>query len=69
MKITTYTLTELGSLYFPSSTARSASGQLKRWIRINRQLTDELRQAGYQTGQRYLTPLQVSLIIQHLGEP
>lgn len=69
MKIATYTLTELSEMYFPNSTQRSALNQLKRWINYNNQLLSALEQKGYQSKQRYLTPAQVKLIIEYLGEP
>lgn len=69
MKIATYTLTELSEMYFPNSTQRSALNQLKRWINYNNQLLSALEQKGYQNKQRYLTPAQVKLIIEYLGEP
>ncbi len=60
---------ELGQMYFPNSTVKSASTQVVRWIRRNRPLWDALHAAGYHKGQRLLTPRQVSLVFQYLGEP
>lgn len=56
-------------MYFPNSSARSGSTQLKRWIVLNTRLSAALRDNGYTNGQRYLTPRQVGLIFEHLGEP
>ncbi|MDC7150654.1 DUF4248 domain-containing protein [Parabacteroides johnsonii] len=69
MKIAAYSLKELGGMYFPNSSARSGSLQLKRWIVINTRLSTALRESGYVNGQRYLTPRQVGLIFEYLGEP
>ena len=56
-------------MYFPNSTSKSAGAQLIRWIKFNQQLWLELANAGYRSGQRLMTPRQVSLIYQYLGEP
>ena len=64
-----YTLRELGGMYFPTATPESQSRQLKRWISINKNLVDALNKNGYQDRQRYLTPKQVSLIFEFLGDP
>lgn len=69
MKTAVYSLKELGGMYFPNSSARSGSTQLKRWIVLNTRLSAALRDNGYTNGQRYLTPRQVGLIFEHLGEP
>lgn len=69
MKIATYSLKELGGMYFPNSSARSGSTQLKRWIMLNAHLAEALRENGYINGQRYLTPRQVGLVFEYLGEP
>lgn len=59
---------ELAVLYFPNSSARSASCQLRRWMH-EEQLAAKLRDAGYHTGQKILTPRQVAILVDHLGEP
>lgn len=69
MRIAAYSLKELGGMYFPNSSARSGSTQLKRWIVLNERLSEALRENGYTSGQRYLTPKQVGLIFEYLGEP
>lgn len=63
------TIKELGQMYFPNSTSKSAGAQFIRWIKFNQQLWLELANAGYRSGQRLMTPRQVSLIYQYLGEP
>ena len=67
--IRAYGLQELGQLYFPFSATASASCQLKRWINLNTALYKEIANAGYHSGQRLLTPRQVSIIAAHLGPP
>ncbi len=56
-------------MYFPNSSARSGSTQLKRWIVLNGRLSEALRENGYTSGQRYLTPKQVGLIFESFGKP
>ena len=64
-----YSMKELAGLYFPTSSPRSATTQLRRWINLNNDLTDALAQTGLTKGQRLLTPRQVALILEYLGEP
>ncbi len=67
--IRSYGYGELAQLYFPNVTKKSASVQLRRWIRINENLIHELNHLGFKAGQRLFTPKQVGTIIQYLGEP
>ena len=71
MEIATRTFgrTELAQLYSPDLTAEAAWKKLKRWIALNRDLTQELQQLGYIPSQRSFTPKMVELIFHHLGEP
>jgi len=64
-----YGMQELGLLYFPTSTPASASMQLKKWITKSEKLLTDLSEAGYRSGQKLLTPKQVRLIVDHVGEP
>lgn len=66
--IRAYGLQELAQLYFPNNTPQSASNQLKRWMKKT-QLLVKLAAAGYESGQKILTPLQVRIITEHVGEP
>lgn len=68
-RIKAYGLQELGQMYFPNSTPRSASAQLKKWINHNTRLLACLIEAGYYSGQRILTPKQVRIIVEHLDPP
>lgn len=63
-----YGLAELALLYFPFSSAPGARSQLKKWI-AHPLLLDKLTATGYVKGQKILTPLQVSIITDHLGPP
>ncbi len=56
-------------LYFPNSTKKSASAQLGRWIRGNEKLKSQLTEMGFKPRKKILTPFQVKLIVELLGEP
>jgi hypothetical protein len=63
-----YGLQELAQLYFPFNTPQSAAAQLRKWIKV-KALADKLTTADYRPGQKILTPRQVSIIVDHVGEP
>ena len=67
--IRTYGMQELALCYFANSIPASATCQLKKWITHNKKLILELQKAGYRKGIKLFTPLQVKIIIEHLGEP
>jgi hypothetical protein len=60
---------ELALLYFPNSTKKSATTQLRQWIRRNDVLRRTLVQLGFTDRQRILTPRQVEVVVQFVGEP
>lgn len=68
-RIRAYYVSELAQLYNPHLSAQGATRQLRRWIEYNQQLSKELDQLGYLSGQRCYTPKQVASIISYLGEP
>ena len=67
--IRSYSYCELAMLYFPNSTKKSASAQLGRWIRGNEKLKSQLMDSGFTTGKKILTPRQVYILCQELGNP
>lgn len=67
-KIRVYGMQELAQLYFPHNAPRSASNQLKKWMN-KAMLKEKLRECDYRDGQKILTPRQVGIIIEHIGEP
>ncbi|MFR9001632.1 MAG: DUF4248 domain-containing protein [Parabacteroides merdae] len=69
MEIKGYSFKEVAGMYFPGSVSQSASVQLRRWIKLNKLLTEALAETGLVNRQRLLTPRQVELIFKHLGEP
>jgi hypothetical protein len=68
-KIRAFGFGELAQLYFPSITKKSASAQLRRWIVTSSTLLPLLINFGYKPGNRLLTPLQVKVIVDEIGEP
>lgn len=64
-----YGHTELAMLYFNNIQPKSASTQLARWIRRDEELWEELLLAGYRKDQKIFTPLQTTILVDHLGEP
>jgi len=69
-KIQQYGKSELALLYFPgASTSRGALSNLTYWIRCNRELSVALKECGMPVHSKFFTPKEVSLIIEHLGEP
>lgn len=68
-KIRTYSFGELAKLYFPNVANKSATKQLRKWLNYNARLTSRLVENGYVNSQRIITPAQVKIIIEELGEP
>ena len=58
---------ELAFLYAPGLRPHSASRRLTRWVIINKELYDRLIRSGWIKG--ILSPLQVAIIVDFLGEP
>lgn len=60
---------ELATAYIPTAEPHNARRTLARWIRRHPTLSQDLEQAGYRPSQHHITPRQVRLIIEALGEP
>lgn len=69
MELRPYSKSELAQAYAPDITQQAAVKRLITWIRINRELSGRLQQAGYYKTQRMFTSRQVSLIFEYIGEP
>jgi len=67
--IRSYGYGELALLYFPNCSKRSASTQLGRWLRQNETLINRLKDSGFKPGKRILTPKQVEILVNTIGEP
>ena len=68
-KIRSYSYCELAQLYFPNISKKSASAQLRRWIKSSETVLPLLKIHGYKTGLRLLTPAHVKVIVEEFGEP
>lgn len=62
-------LTELALAYAPGLSENAARKRLRLWLGISPSLMARLQATGYRKGQRMLTPRQVKIIYEHLGEP
>lgn len=65
----TYYKAELALAYNESMTTASALRTLNKWIELSPGLTDRLAATGYRKTAKILTPIQVRLIFEALGEP
>jgi hypothetical protein len=68
-KVRAYGFGELAQLYFTSITKKSASAQLRRWIKLSDTVLPMLKSFGYKPGNRLLTPAHVKVIVEEFGEP
>lgn len=59
----------LAMLYYPGRGYKTALRLFRKEIRLTRGLLEALTDIGYREKQRLLTPRQVSMIEQYLGEP
>lgn len=50
-------------------TPHSASKRLTQWVVINKELHERMIRSGWAKGCRILSPLQVGIIVDFLGEP
>ena len=60
---------ELAQAYNPDMEPHYALRTLRKWIETSPGLLDRLRATGFTARQKILTPLQVTLIYEALGEP
>ena len=68
-KVRAFGYGELAQLYFPNISKKSASAQLRRWIKLSTTVLPKLQTLGYKPGNRLLTPAHVKVIIDEFGEP
>lgn len=68
-KIRAYGFGELAQLYFPNIAKKSATWQFRKWINANDSLYKRLECAGLRPKVHILTPAQVKIIIEFIGEP
>lgn len=68
-QLKSYGWQELAILYAPGLTPHSAAKRLTKWVLVNQDLYDRLLRVGWKAGSRLLTPIQVRVIVDTLGEP
>ena len=68
-RIRSYSKTELGLLYTPHCGKEHAWRIMHRWITRCQPLNEALLATGITPSTRILSPRQVELIVEHLGEP
>jgi hypothetical protein len=68
-RIRSYGYGELAQLYFPNISKKSASAQLRRWVKLSDTVLPLLESYGYKPGLRLLTPAHVKIIVDEFGEP
>ncbi len=69
-KIRAYTKKELALCYFPQSeNPHSAVNRLIAWVNRCTPLKAALEARGYRKTAKWFNPLEVKLIVEHLGEP
>ena len=59
----------LAMLYYPHLSYKRAVHLFRQELRLTRGLLDALKAVGYRENQRVLTPRQVQVIEEYLGEP
>ena len=62
-EIRAYYKSELAMIYFPHDNADNASRKMREWFRVNARLKHLIGQRGP------LTPKQVRIIVDEVGEP
>ena len=65
----TFGFGELAQLYFPHVTKASASRMFGIWISSSPELIRQLTKLDWKKRQRYFTPKQVNLLIEHFDPP
>ena len=67
--IRSYTKKELALTYFPASDPHVAVNRLMSWINRCKPLHEALLDQGYQKTSKWLSPREVAIVVEHLGEP
>ncbi|MCC8188867.1 MAG: DUF4248 domain-containing protein [Bacteroides sp.] len=67
--IRTYLKRDLVHLYLPHLPIRSALRTWNEWIQLHPTLLEDLQCTGYRKSCKNLSPVQVKMIVEALGEP
>jgi len=68
-RIRCYSKTELALLYTPNRKKEHVWRMMHNWILRCKPLNKALKESGLTPSTRILSPRQVQLIVEHLGEP
>ena len=68
-EIQAYTKKELALLYFPSAEPHTAVNRLMSWVKRCKPLHMALIAQGYKKTAKWLSPREVAIVVEHLGEP
>ncbi|MCD8167433.1 MAG: DUF4248 domain-containing protein [Bacteroides sp.] len=68
-RIKSYGWQELACLYKPDISPASASKRLRYWVNKKKSMKEELLAEGWTPDCRTLTPREVQIIVNGLGEP
>ena len=68
-EIRTYGFGELAQLYLPKVSKTSASKMFSSWIYGSTALIEVLQEAEWKKRQKYFTPKQVKILINHFEPP
>ncbi|MBQ9285067.1 MAG: DUF4248 domain-containing protein [Bacteroidaceae bacterium] len=69
MMIRAYQKGELAAMYYPWCSQRQALRCFRRDLELATELNQRLQLTGWRPSRRVLTPVQVRLIFEALGEP
>lgn len=68
-KMNALTVAELAMHYFPNASKITARRNLLKMIHKNKKLEESLKMTHFKKGERFLTPIQIQMIYDELGEP
>ena len=60
---------EFALLYFPSAEPHTAVNRLMSWVKRCKPLHIALIAQGYKKTAKWLSPREVAIVVEHLGEP
>lgn len=64
-----HSIKELACLYYPALATYQASRRFRRLLYTDPLIFDQLTQSGFRRGLQLLSPLQMQIILSHLGTP
>ncbi|MCD7977423.1 MAG: DUF4248 domain-containing protein [Tannerellaceae bacterium] len=67
--IQSYSWKEIACMYHPGVKPDTATKRLRKWLDIHPTLIQELEKVGWKKGMKVLSPLQIEVLVYHLGGP